>query len=72
MERSFVITSGPELVPGLRVVDSVEARFRNRHDTVDVALGSSWLLLTVADAALLVDKLTAALDARTATLRAVA
>ncbi|WP_280452217.1 hypothetical protein [Nocardia cyriacigeorgica] len=72
MERSFVITSGPELVPGLRVVDSVEADYRGSRDTVNVALGSSWLLLTVSDAALLVDALSAALDARTSTLRAVA
>lgn len=56
----------------LRTVDAIGAEFVHRFDTVEVKLGASSLLLTFADAAALVDKITEALHARTATLRVVA
>ncbi|WP_405151057.1 hypothetical protein OG308_15745 [Nocardia salmonicida] len=56
----------------MREVDAIDAKFVHRFDTVEVKLGASCLLLTFADAADLVDKLAAALDARTSSLRVVA
>ncbi|MGC4991352.1 hypothetical protein [Nocardia salmonicida] len=56
----------------MREIDAIDAKFVHRFDTVEVKLGASCLLLTFADAALLVDKLAEALEARTSTLRVVA
>jgi len=56
----------------LRTVDAIDTEYVHRFDTVEVKLGASCLLLTFADAADLVDKLAASLDARTSSLRVVA
>ncbi|WP_405149927.1 hypothetical protein OG308_09185 [Nocardia salmonicida] len=70
LPHSVLIPLGEKTV--MREIDAIDAKFVHRFDTVEVKLGASCLLLTFADAALLVDKLAEALEARTSTLRVVA
>ncbi|KQY38526.1 hypothetical protein AB0J48_22705 [Nocardia salmonicida] len=74
MERSALISVGSFHVGDAEIsqVLVIQAEYRSSTDVVCVDFGSTLLLATVADAATLIDQLTAALDARTSTLRAVA
>ncbi|MFF5031332.1 hypothetical protein [Nocardia salmonicida] len=69
---SVLISLGETFSTDMRKVDAIEAIFVDRFDSVEVKLGHSRLVLTFADAADLVDKVTQALDAHTSTLRVVA
>ncbi len=72
LTRSILIAMGEKNGFGMRMADPVDATFFGGLDAMIVTLGESCLMLTVDDAAVLVDKLTVGLDARTSTLRVVA
>ncbi|MFG2441378.1 hypothetical protein ACGFQG_00795 [Nocardia fluminea] len=74
MKNSALVVVGSIHVGGAEIsqVTSIEADYLTNRDVVCVDFGLSTLLLTFADAALLVDKVTEALEARTSTLRVVA
>lgn len=72
LTRSVLVSTGETFAPDMHEVDSIDAVFVDRFDAVEVFLGGARLLLTVADAAALVDKVTTGLNSRVSTLRVVA
>ncbi|WP_278260597.1 hypothetical protein [Nocardia sp. AG03] len=72
LSSPVLVSTGATFLPDMHSIDSLDAVYVDRFDTVEVFLGGARLLLPVADAAELVDKTLAALDSRVSTVRVVA